>query len=102
MEGTVTGEHGIGLNLRDMLQYELGEDAVDMMRKVCFLRFLQIQFLTCLRSNSLWIRCAYSTVIKSLAWSVISDCSKPIGGKWHFNSLLHLTVSNSYWCWGTH
>ena len=34
MEGTITGEHGIGLNLRDMLQYELGEDAVNMMRKV--------------------------------------------------------------------
>lgn len=34
MDGTVTGEHGIGLNLRDMLVYELGDDAVDMMRKV--------------------------------------------------------------------
>lgn len=34
LEGTVTGEHGIGLNLRDMLVYELGDDAVDMMRKV--------------------------------------------------------------------
>ena len=34
MEGTVTGEHGIGLNLRDMLEAELGENAVDMMRKV--------------------------------------------------------------------
>ena len=36
MEGTITGEHGIGLNLRDMLQVELGENAVDMMRKVRF------------------------------------------------------------------
>lgn len=35
MEGTITGEHGIGLNLRDMLQVELGEEAIDMMRKVC-------------------------------------------------------------------
>ena len=35
MEGTVTGEHGIGFNLRDMLQEELGDNAVDMMRKVC-------------------------------------------------------------------
>ncbi len=34
MEGTITGEHGIGLNLRDMLQVELGENAIDMMRKV--------------------------------------------------------------------
>ena len=36
MEGTVTGEHGVGLALRDMLELELGEDAVDMMRKIKF------------------------------------------------------------------
>lgn len=34
MEGTVTGEHGVGLALRDMLEVELGENAVDMMRKI--------------------------------------------------------------------
>ncbi|KAK4693516.1 hypothetical protein P7C71_g3897, partial [Lecanoromycetidae sp. Uapishka_2] len=34
MEGTITGEHGIGLALRDMLEVELGTNAVDMMRKV--------------------------------------------------------------------
>ena len=34
MEGTVTGEHGVGLALRDMLELELGESAVDMMRKM--------------------------------------------------------------------
>ena len=34
MEGTVTGEHGIGLALRDVLEEELGENATDMMRKV--------------------------------------------------------------------
>lgn len=34
MEGTVTGEHGIGLALRDVLEEELGEGATDMMRKV--------------------------------------------------------------------
>lgn len=34
MEGTITGEHGIGLNLRDMLEAETGKNAVDMMRKV--------------------------------------------------------------------
>ena len=34
MEGTVTGEHGVGLTLRDMLELELGENAVDMMRKI--------------------------------------------------------------------
>lgn len=36
MAGTVTGEHGIGLALRDMLEVELGEETVAMMRKVCF------------------------------------------------------------------
>ena len=34
MEGTVTGEHGVGLALRDLLEVEVGEDAVDMMRKI--------------------------------------------------------------------
>lgn len=36
MEGTVTGEHGVGLALRDMLEVELGESAVDMMRRIKF------------------------------------------------------------------
>lgn len=36
LEGTITGEHGIGLGLRDMLLYELGENAVNMMRAVCY------------------------------------------------------------------
>ncbi len=34
LEGTITGEHGIGLGLRDMLVHEVGENAVDMMRKI--------------------------------------------------------------------
>jgi D-lactate dehydrogenase (cytochrome) len=34
MEGTITGEHGIGLSLRDMLQEEIGLAGVDMMRRV--------------------------------------------------------------------
>jgi D-lactate dehydrogenase (cytochrome) len=34
MEGTITGEHGIGLSLRDMLQEEIGVAGVDMTRKV--------------------------------------------------------------------
>lgn len=33
-EGTITGEHGIGHELRDSLVYELGENAVDMMRRL--------------------------------------------------------------------
>ena len=34
LEGTITGEHGIGLGLRDMLVEEVGENTVDMMRRV--------------------------------------------------------------------
>jgi D-lactate dehydrogenase (cytochrome) len=33
MEGTVTGEHGVGLIKRDYLEHELGTNAVDAMRK---------------------------------------------------------------------
>jgi D-lactate dehydrogenase (cytochrome) len=34
MEGTITGEHGIGLVKRDFLPHEIGQDAVDAMRRV--------------------------------------------------------------------
>lgn len=34
MEGTITGEHGVGLVKRDYLAHELGESTVDAMRKV--------------------------------------------------------------------
>lgn len=34
MGGTVTGEHGIGLEYRDMVVEELGENSVDMMRQI--------------------------------------------------------------------
>ncbi|KAI9824631.1 MAG: D-lactate ferricytochrome c oxidoreductase [Thelocarpon impressellum] len=34
MEGTVTGEHGVGLVKRDYLGHELGETTVDAMRRV--------------------------------------------------------------------
>lgn len=40
MEGTITGEHGIGLYLRDVLQEEVGVNAIDMMRKVNFISSL--------------------------------------------------------------
>lgn len=36
MEGTATGEHGVGLVKRDYLNHEIGEPAVDLMRKVSF------------------------------------------------------------------
>jgi D-lactate dehydrogenase (cytochrome) len=35
MDGTVTGEHGVGLVKRDYLNHELGETTVDAMRRVC-------------------------------------------------------------------
>ena len=38
MEGTVTGEHGVGLIKRDYLAHELGETTVDAMRKVSSIR----------------------------------------------------------------
>ncbi|KAI1430774.1 hypothetical protein GGR50DRAFT_683197 [Xylaria sp. CBS 124048] len=34
MEGTVTGEHGVGLVKRDYLPHELGVSTVDLMRKI--------------------------------------------------------------------
>lgn len=34
MEGTITGEHGIGLEHRDMLVEELGQESIDTMRKI--------------------------------------------------------------------
>lgn len=34
MEGTVTGEHGVGLKKREYIREELGEETVDAMRKV--------------------------------------------------------------------
>ena len=39
MEGTVTGEHGVGLIKRDYLAHETSESTVDAMRKVshCFI-----------------------------------------------------------------
>ncbi|KAL4945983.1 hypothetical protein BDV06DRAFT_209127 [Aspergillus oleicola] len=34
MEGTVTGEHGVGLIKRDYLRHEVGESTVDVMRRL--------------------------------------------------------------------
>lgn len=34
LEGTVTGEHGVGLGKRDYLNHELGETTVDAMRQL--------------------------------------------------------------------
>jgi D-lactate dehydrogenase (cytochrome) len=46
LEGTVTGEHGVGLVKRDYLNHELGETTVDLMRKVRpFAPFINLQML---------------------------------------------------------
>lgn len=42
MEGTATGEHGVGLVKRDYLPHEIGQPAVDLMRKVCLSYSLHI------------------------------------------------------------
>ena len=34
LEGTATGEHGVGLVKRDYLKHELGENTVDAMRQL--------------------------------------------------------------------
>ena len=34
LEGTATGEHGVGLVKRDYLEHELGRDTVDAMRRL--------------------------------------------------------------------
>ena len=39
LEGTATGEHGVGMVKRDHLVHELGQEAVDAMRRVSFLPF---------------------------------------------------------------
>lgn len=39
MDGTVTGEHGVGLKKREYIREELGEDTVDAMRKVSVFSF---------------------------------------------------------------
>lgn len=36
LDGTVSGEHGIGLEYRDQMIYELGEESVDAMRRIKF------------------------------------------------------------------
>lgn len=38
LEGTATGEHGIGMVKRDYLEHELGKSTVDAMRKVSCVR----------------------------------------------------------------
>ena len=65
MEGTVTGEHGVGLVKRDYLAHELGESTVDAMRKVLLTEDSPKALLTILISSSKpLIRFASSTATR--------------------------------------
>jgi FAD/FMN-containing dehydrogenase len=61
MEGTITGEHGIGLSLRDMLLEEIGDSGVNLTRKVWTNDQQSMPSLTtCFyRSRLLWIRSVF-------------------------------------------
>ena len=62
MEGTVTGEHGVGMVKRDYLNHELGESTVDVMRKVRY-SFMPTKnrslFPSPRRTKFLLTRCVY-------------------------------------------
>lgn len=45
MEGTATGEHGVGLVKRDYLEHEIGVEGVDLMRKVGLESHLRLRCL---------------------------------------------------------
>ena len=51
MEGTVTGEHGVGLIKRDYLAHEMGETTVDAMRKVCNIHSVSLNIEEILMRN---------------------------------------------------
>lgn len=51
MEGTATGEHGVGLVKRDYLEHEVGVAAVDLMRKVSSISCHVMAGLGCLLTN---------------------------------------------------
>ena len=61
MEGTVTGEHGVGLIKRDYLAHETSETTVDAMRKVSTVRLYNTLLSLTLFSSSSKpsTRCAY-------------------------------------------
>jgi hypothetical protein len=42
MEGTATGEHGVGMVKRDYLEHEVGRTTIDMMRKVSCVRVWEV------------------------------------------------------------
>ena len=66
MEGTATGEHGVGMVKRDYLEHEVGRSTVDLMRKVSLAHATNCAFRQTMTPG----RC--STVIVSL-YTNLSD-----------------------------
>ena len=63
LEGTATGEHGVGLVKRDYLAEEVGQDTVDVMRKVSYIERKEVFF--------------FSIVFRSYLMNGLSHSSKP-------------------------
>jgi hypothetical protein len=77
MEGTVTGEHGVGIIKRDYLPHEVGETTVDAMRRVS--TFIQCHQSTCLA------KCFYfgqsdstSSITDFMASTKAETCVRPL------------------------
>jgi len=65
MEGTATGEHGVGMVKRDYLEHEVGRSTVDLMRKVSLERVTNGAFRQAITPVSLrcpcpvtWLTCS--------------------------------------------
>ena len=75
MEGTVTGEHGVGLVKRDYLNHELGETTVDVMRKVRIPKNNELKVFNANgehRSSLPSTHCACSTATRLSEWRLQS------------------------------
>ena len=76
MEGTITGEHGVGLKKRANLIDELGQDTVDAMRKVSSRTPFPRNLANTLRSsNKPTTHTACLIATKSCRWMLANDLS---------------------------
>ena len=66
MEGTVTGEHGVGLVKRDYLAREVGQTTVDAMRKVNHM----------LKVRMVWINVWFSQLKQAFDPLCLLNCDK--------------------------
>lgn len=96
LEGTVTGEHGVGLKKRDSLVDELGEDTINAMRKVSShvgIRYTHANILS--SSNKHTTPTACSTATRFSVWRpinhdnriIVSECGDQYS--WLRTSLRH-------------